>query len=293
MSVVPIARQITSELSPSSSTSSAVLLITIWELGEAAGPLVIAPLSEKYGRYPVMNTCNVLFILAAGITATANDMTFLIVMRVVTGTVVSSNVLNPAVVGDIFPVEKRGSAMSFVTLAPLIGSSFGPGISGALAERFGWRATIWIPVAFASVFEVVFYTFFRETYKAVLLRRRSYVSSSSTSSDLKTGQQSVLKCMRKPFQLLLASPWLCAIAVFNATLFSYFYIITTTLADILTVNYGFSSSEAGIAFIANGALHTHLPRISTSLLLLPVCPSICTHCLSFVPIILRICRLLC
>ncbi|KAK3092208.1 hypothetical protein LTR53_019642, partial [Teratosphaeriaceae sp. CCFEE 6253] len=50
ISLVPVANNIVADLDGSSghqSTSTAsVLLVTIWELGEAAGPLLIAPLSE-------------------------------------------------------------------------------------------------------------------------------------------------------------------------------------------------------------------------------------------------------
>ncbi|KAK0745557.1 hypothetical protein B0T18DRAFT_409707 [Schizothecium vesticola] len=57
--------------SGSRSHASSVLLVTIWELGEAAGPLLIAPLSEMYGRYPVINGANMLFIVATVLAATS------------------------------------------------------------------------------------------------------------------------------------------------------------------------------------------------------------------------------
>lgn len=44
--VVPVAGRIVMDLEGRESKSSSVLLVTIWELGEAAGPLIIAPLSE-------------------------------------------------------------------------------------------------------------------------------------------------------------------------------------------------------------------------------------------------------
>jgi hypothetical protein len=51
--VVPVARKIVLDLEGKRSKSSSVLLVTIWELGEAAGPLIIAPLSE--GPLPTPN----------------------------------------------------------------------------------------------------------------------------------------------------------------------------------------------------------------------------------------------
>jgi MFS family permease len=58
---VPIAGHIIADLNGGhESKTDSILLVTIWELGEAAGPLLIAPLSERYGRYPVFNIANML-----------------------------------------------------------------------------------------------------------------------------------------------------------------------------------------------------------------------------------------
>src|SRR5688572_5982634 len=49
-SAVPIANMIVSDLSDGQvDKSAAALLVTLWELGESAGPLLIAPLSEVFG----------------------------------------------------------------------------------------------------------------------------------------------------------------------------------------------------------------------------------------------------
>ena len=135
---MPIASRIVDDLSDhTASPSTSALLVTIWELGEAAGPLLIAPLSELYGRYPVMNVCNVLFISASLLAAFSNNTALFIGARALTGTAVASNVLNPAIIGDIFEPDQRGSAISLVVLAPLIGGATGPAIGGAIAQTIG------------------------------------------------------------------------------------------------------------------------------------------------------------
>jgi MFS family permease len=84
---------------------------------------------------------------------------------------VASNVLNPAIIGDIFPSEQRGGAMSVVMLAPLLGGAVGPAISGAIAETMGWRQTMWLAIGLAIVCEIAFLTMFRETYKVTVLAK--------------------------------------------------------------------------------------------------------------------------
>ena len=46
----------------SSSTLFGSLVVSVYVLGFAAGPMVFAPLSEMYGRTVVYHTCNVGFI---------------------------------------------------------------------------------------------------------------------------------------------------------------------------------------------------------------------------------------
>ena len=68
------------------------------QLGEAAGPLLLAPLSEIFGRYPVMNAANIAFTLITLLASFASSTSMIIVMRFLTGLSVSTNVLNPAIV---------------------------------------------------------------------------------------------------------------------------------------------------------------------------------------------------
>lgn len=120
-----MAGDVVKELKGHKDRSATVLFVTIWELGEATGPLFLAPLSEMYGRFVVYNVANCLFIVGIIITALSRDINLLIFSRFLTGCAVATNVLNPAIIGDMFPSETRGAAMSCVALAPLIGGALG------------------------------------------------------------------------------------------------------------------------------------------------------------------------
>ncbi|KAI1762961.1 MFS general substrate transporter [Hypoxylon sp. FL1150] len=256
ISVVPVASRIVKDLDGGhASKSASVLLVTIWELGEAAGPLLIAPLSEVFGRYPVMNVANVLFIAATVMAALSQSTTLFIVARTLTGLAVASNVLNPAIVGDLFASEQRGSAMSYIQLAPLIGGAIGPTISGAIAETLGWRKAMWMSALLAAVCEVVFLTCFRETYKVAILRRKAARLRRETGNpalrtvfDTEDSEaKKVWDAMTRPFTVLAGSG---VLSVFGAVTFTYFYIMSTTLPDILETLYGLSPTAAGSALIS-------------------------------------------
>lgn len=122
---MPVAGDLVKELEGHKDRSATVLFVTIWELGEATGPLFLAPLSELYGRFIVYNVANCFFMVGIVITALSQNIQLLIFARFLTGCAVATNVLNPAIIGDMFPSETRGAAMSAVMLAPLIGGALG------------------------------------------------------------------------------------------------------------------------------------------------------------------------
>ncbi|KAI5925376.1 MFS transporter [Camillea tinctor] len=260
ISVVPIANLIVDDLDGGhASKSASVLLVTIWELGEAAGPLLIAPLSEVFGRYPVMNVANVLFVGATVLSALSQSTPLLVAARALTGLAVASNVLNPAIVGDMFISEQRGSPMSIVMLAPLIGGAVGPAISGAVAESLGWRQVVWMSALLATVCELGFLTCFRETYKVAILRHRAEKLRRETGNlSLKTAfdvsdESSTTKLwsyLMRPATVLSGSGVLQALSIFGSIVFTYYYIMSTTLASILEDLYHQSPAQAGFSFIA-------------------------------------------
>ncbi|CAN8101015.1 unnamed protein product [Discula destructiva] len=260
ISVVPIANIIVDDLEHGAGSSEAmVLMVTIWELGEAAGPLFIAPLSELFGRYPVLNAANVLFIAFTALSALSPTTSVLIVARALTGTAVASNVLSPAIVGDLFPSEQRGTAMSIIQLAPLTGGAIGPAIAGAISQSLNWRVCIWMSVALALVLEVLFLLLFRETYKIPILKRKAARLRKETGNqalrsafDLKGGIHSwklIWDSAMRPLLVFKSSFVLQILAIYGSFLFSYFYVVSTTLPSILQNMYGFTPVEIGFTFI--------------------------------------------
>ncbi|EXJ78448.1 hypothetical protein A1O1_08848 [Capronia coronata CBS 617.96] len=262
LSVVPVSTHIVDELSHGhGSKSASVLLVTIWELGESAGPLLIAPLSEIFGRYPVFNVANVLFIAATILAALCQSTPLFIAARALTGLAVASNVLNPAIVGDMFVSDQRGSAMSMVMLAPLVGSAVGPAIAGQVAQSLGWRNVLWMSVVLAGTGEIVFLTYFRETYKVAILKRRAArLRAESGNPQLKTvfgdadmkteTQHKFWDSIMRPAVVFYSSAVLQAMSLFGSLLFAYFYIFSTTLPDILEQIYGLSPAKTGSTFIS-------------------------------------------
>ncbi|CAK7262696.1 hypothetical protein SEPCBS119000_000115 [Sporothrix epigloea] len=204
ISVVPFAGRIVDDLDGNKKRGdgkvgvglASALLVTIWETGEAAGPLAVAPLSEtaSWGRARVLRAASGLFALATALTALAPNTTLLIIARGLTGVAVSTNVLNPAIIGDMFSPDQRGAAMSLIQLAPLIGGAIGPAIGGALADVWGWRSVLWFSTGLSVVCHLLVWTAFHETYAPAILsagRRRQQQEAREELPDSQTKQTAV------------------------------------------------------------------------------------------------------
>jgi MFS family permease len=100
---------------------------SVYLLGYSFGPLLIAPLSEIYGRAIVYNVCNTIFLIFSIACAVANSLNALIVFRLFAGIAASCPItIGAGSIADMVPLERRGLAMMFWIMGPLIGPTFGP-----------------------------------------------------------------------------------------------------------------------------------------------------------------------
>jgi hypothetical protein len=100
----------------------ASFVVSIYVLGFAVGPLILAPLSEIYGRLPVYHVCNICFLLWTIGCALATNLNMLIGFRLMAGIFGSAPLVNGGgTIADIIIQEKRGAAMAMFAMGPIIG----------------------------------------------------------------------------------------------------------------------------------------------------------------------------
>lgn len=131
-------------------------VVSIYVLGYALGPLVIAPLSEVYGRVPVYHTCNVLFTLWTLACALAPDIGSLLFFRLCAGIAGSCPItIGGGSISDTFSQAQRGGAMALFALGPLMGPVIGPVAGGYLTQYEGWRWVFRVLTIAVSFFSCV------------------------------------------------------------------------------------------------------------------------------------------
>lgn len=105
----------------SSNSALATLVVSVYIIGFAIGPLAFAPLSELYGRLPITHAANVLFLIASIICAVSANMPMLIVFRLMMGIAgCVPMTLGGAFIADMMSIAERGSAMTWWTVGPLM-----------------------------------------------------------------------------------------------------------------------------------------------------------------------------
>lgn len=117
------------------------LSVSLYLAATAVLQLVIGPLSDRYGRRPVVLVCFAIFIVASlGCLLAPNIETFL-AFRMVQGVVAVGLVLSRAIVRDMVPQSEAASMIGYVTMGMALVPMIAPMIGGALDQLFNWQAT--------------------------------------------------------------------------------------------------------------------------------------------------------
>lgn len=122
------------------STAAMQSTITLYILGLAAGQLLYGPLSDCFGRRPVLRTGLVLYTAAGLAAAFAPDVQALIAARLLQALGGCSGlVLGRAIVRDTAGTEDTVKRLALMNLMITIGPGLAPLIGTALASTVGWR----------------------------------------------------------------------------------------------------------------------------------------------------------
>ncbi|KAH8653349.1 major facilitator superfamily domain-containing protein [Xylariales sp. PMI_506] len=239
------------------------MTVSIYLLGYVIGPLFMAPLSEIYGRKPILGAANIFFCLWQIGCALAPSIESLIVFRFFSGVGGAGCLtLGGGVIGDMFHPEQRGFAMGIWTLGPLFGPTIGPLIGGFLAETIGWRWSFWIVLILAVLITTMIELLNKETSHRILIQRKTLRLQKELGRDdlrscYETGRQQtksriLANGLVRPIKMLLFSPLVFFLSLYIAFVYGTLYLLFTTIPTVFEETYGFAVELTGLVYLAMG-----------------------------------------
>ncbi|KAL4789718.1 putative MFS multidrug transporter [Aspergillus venezuelensis] len=261
---------------------------TVFTVGFAVTPMLLAPFSESWGRRPVFLVSGVLFTVCLVGCGASNSLAGLLVARFFLGVSGSSfSSIVGGVISDIYESHERNVPMALFSGATLFGTGIGPLVSSVIASRSTWRWIYYSQAIASAGIVVVLYFFFAETRESVLFMRKAqtlnayyeqmeaaghygvlvpdvYESASGSGTRLarvryiveetggpsaSLGRRLMLSCSR-PFSFLFTEPVVFFFSLWVAFSWAVLYLNFGSIPLVFSTTYNFTLEQTGAVFAA-------------------------------------------
>jgi DHA1 family bicyclomycin/chloramphenicol resistance-like MFS transporter len=139
------------------------LAVSLYLAGSAVLQILVPPLSDRFGRRPVILAALVIFVLATIAALFAPSAEWFLAARIVQAVVATGMALSRAVIRDMVPAEQAASMIGYVTMAMSVVPMIGPAVGGALDEVFGWQASFVLLIALGVLMIILIWADLGET----------------------------------------------------------------------------------------------------------------------------------
>lgn len=242
-----------------SSPTVTTLGLSMFVVGLGLSPMILAPLSEFYGRKPVYVLSTLFFFVWIIPCAVAPNIQTLIIARFFDG-FAGAAFLSVAggTVGDLFPRSKLQKPMMIYTASPFLGPELGPVIANFINYNVNWRWTFWVILIWTGVQFLLIISFVPETYMPVLLRREAVKLRKGTGEERwyapiekldRSIPQTIMRSCYRPFMLLTLEPMCLCLCIFCAFVLGVLYLFFGAFNIVFTKNHGFNLWQVGLSFL--------------------------------------------
>ena len=149
--MLPALPEIAQQLS-AAHPNRAQLVVTSFVLGMGIGTLFAGPISDAYGRKPVIIAGFALFSIGAALASVAQSLELLLAARVLQGLGVAAPRIVPvALIRDLYSGREMASIISFATMIFMLMPAVAPAFGTVIIHGFGWRGLFASFIAFAVI----------------------------------------------------------------------------------------------------------------------------------------------
>jgi DHA1 family multidrug resistance protein-like MFS transporter len=236
------------------------LSITLYVLGFATGPIVWAPLSELFGRRPVLVISSLAFCCFNFAVAVSDRLESIMICRFFAGCLGAAPlVVVPASFADMFGNESRGTAIVVFSMCVFVGPLVAPFIGGFIVANhsLGWRWTEFITGILAAASFVTIILFEVETHHPIILvekareiRRRTGIWGIHAPHDEFTLsiKEIVENNLTRPIKMLFQEPILFFITLYNAFIYGMIYLFLEAYPIVFAEGYGMKPGVAELPY---------------------------------------------
>lgn len=141
MMLAPSVPQVLQDFRPNGGDKSlGSFSVTVYILGFCVGPLLIAPLTDIYGRTIIFRGSNMFFLLFTLACAFSPSLEALIIFRFFAGCFGGAPMaIGGAVISDMYDPGQREVPMALYSVGTMMGPTLGPVFGGLITGTLGWR----------------------------------------------------------------------------------------------------------------------------------------------------------
>ena len=234
--------------------------ISLFTLTFGWAPLILAPLSEVWGRRWICIGSAVLFWLLQIPQALARNIETVLIARFLSGIGGSTAIsLVGGTLSDLFKNEDRGMPMAVFSFCAFASTGLGPVIFGYVAQNFGFRKCFWMMFGLAGAFTLALILVQEETCESALLSRKARKLRQSTGDERFVAQADAERAslativkisLTRPLRLFCTEPILQAFSLWVSFAWCVLYFLLLSPSITFASLYKFNIGEIGLSYIA-------------------------------------------